>query len=67
MLIYTIITLVALVLDFIVIFVGVGGLNSTAGAFGTVFVLLLAILYFLIALFFLGWSFSVRMRLPAFA
>ena len=42
-------------------------MNSDAGAFGTVFVLLLGILYFLIAFFFIGWVISVRMRLPAFA
>ena len=67
LLIYTILTVVCVALDFIVIFIGVGGLNSDAGPFGTVFVLLLAILYFLIALFFIGWVVSVRMRLPAFA
>ena len=67
MLIYATLTCVAVCLDFIVIFIGVGGLNSDAGAFGTVFVLLLGILYFLIALFFIGWAVSVRMRLPAFA
>ena len=67
LLIYTILTVVCVALDFIVIFIGVGGLNSDAGAFGTVFVLLLAILYFLIALFFIGWVISVRMRLLAFA
>ena len=67
LLLYTILTLVCVILDFIVVFIGLGGLNSDAGAFGTVFVLLIGILYFLIALFYIGWVVSVRMRLPAFA
>ena len=52
--IYAILTLVAIALDFIVIFVGVGGLSEFAGAFGSVWVLLLGIIYFLIALYFVG-------------
>ena len=67
MLIYALLTVIALALDFIVVFIGVGGLSNAAGAFGTVWVLMLGILYFLIALFFIGWSVSVRMRLPEFA
>ena len=66
-LIYTLLTVICVILDFIVIFIGVSGLNPDQGAFGTVFVLLIAILFFLIGLFFIGWAISVRMRLPPFA
>ena len=67
LLIYALITLIALVFDVIVIFIGVGGLNNDSGAFSTVFVFMLGILYFFIALYFIGWAFSVRMRLPPYA
>ena len=40
-------------------------MNNDAGAYGTVFILLLGIFYFLVALYFIGWVISVRMRLPA--
>ena len=67
MLIYTILTLVCLVLDIFVIFIGIGGMNSDVGAFGTVFILLLGILYFMVGFFFIGWVIAVRMRLPEYA
>ena len=67
MLIYTILTVVCLVLDIFVIFIGIGGMNSDVGAFGTVFILLLGILYFLVGFFFIGWVIAVRMRLPEYA
>ena len=35
--------------------------------FGTAFVLILGVLYFLIAFYFIGWVISVRMRLPEYA
>lgn len=66
-LIYTLLSAICVILDFIVIFIGVAGLNPDQGAFGTVFVLLIGILYFLYGLFFIGWVISVRMRLPAYA
>jgi hypothetical protein len=67
MLIYAITTVVALVLDLLVIFIGIGGLSNTSGAFSTVFIVLLGILYFFVALYFIGWVISVRMRLPVYA
>ena len=67
MLLYAILTVVALALDVIVIFIGVGGMNNDSAAFGTVFILILGVLYFLLATFFIGWVFSVRMRLPDYA
>ena len=57
----------ALFLDGIVIFIGVGGMNNDSAAFGTVFILILGVLYFLLAFFFIGWVFSVRQRLPDYA
>lgn len=67
MLIYVVATLIAIGLDFIVIFIGIGSLSNTNGAFSSTFVLLLGILYFFVAFYFLGWVFSVRMRLPDYA
>ena len=60
MLLYAILTAIALFLDIIVIFIGVGNMNNDSGAFGTVFILILGVLYFLLAIYFIGWVFSVR-------
>lgn len=57
----------AIVFDLIVIFIGIGGLNNDEGAFSTVFVFLLGMIYFMIALYFIGWAVAVRQRLPAYA
>ena len=57
----------ALVFDFITVFIAVSGLNSDVGPFGQVFALLLSMLYFLISFFYIGWAVCVRMRLPAYA
>ena len=65
LLVYSILTAVALVLDVIVILIGIGGMNNDAGAYGTVFIHLLGVFYFLVALYYIGWVISVRMRLPA--
>ena len=65
LLVYSILTAAALVLDVFVILIGIGALNNDAGAYGSVFILLLGIFYFLVALYYIGWVFSVRMRLPA--
>ena len=65
LLVYSILTAIALILDVFVILIGIGGMNNDAGAYGTVFILLLGIFYFLVALYFIGWVISVRMRLPA--
>ena len=65
LLVYSILTAVALVLDVFVILIGIGALNNDAGAYGSVFILLLGIFYFLVALYYIGWVISVRMRLPA--
>jgi len=67
LLMYAIITAVALVFDILVIFIGVGGLNNDVGAFSTVFVFMLGVVYFFIALYFIGWAVAVRMRLPPYA
>ena len=67
MLLYAVLTVISLFFDIIVIFIGVGGLNNDAGAFSTVFVFMLGVIYFFIALYFIGWAIAVRMRLPAYA
>ena len=67
MLLYAILTAISLILDLIVIFIGIGHLSNDGGAFSMVFVFLLGLLYFLVALFFVGWVISVRMRLPEYA
>ena len=67
MLIYAILTVACLVLDVFVIFIGIGGMNNEVGAFGTVFLLLLGVMYFLVGSFFIGWVVAVRMRLPEYA
>jgi len=64
LMVYSVLSLVCLVLDFCVIFVGVADMNNESGAFGSVFVYLLGVLYFLIAFYQIGWVISVRMRLP---
>ena len=50
----------AVVFDVIVIFCGLGGMNSDVGAFSTVFVFLLGVIYFFIAFYFIGWAIAVR-------
>lgn len=65
LLVYSILTAAALVLDVFVILIGIGGMNNDAGAYGTVFILLLGIFYLLVALYYIGWVISVKMRLPA--
>jgi len=67
LLIYAILTPIALILDMIVMFIGMAGLHNDVGAFSTVFILLLGFLYFLVAFYFIGWVISVRMRLPEYA
>ena len=64
LLIYTILTFVALTLDIIVLFVGAADMNSDVGAVGSVFITLLAFYYFLVAFYYLAWAFSVKMRMP---
>ena len=64
MIIYTIMTLVCLVLDFCVIFVGIADMNNDVGPYGSVFIYLMGVLYFLISLYHLVWVIAVRMRLP---
>ena len=54
-------------MDVIVIFIGIGNIGDQEGHFGTVFVLIMAILYFLIALYFIGWIYMIRMHLPPYA
>ena len=67
MLIYSILTAVALVLDFIVFFIGVASMNSDYGAFSTVFLVILSVTYFIIAFYFVGWAIAIRQRLPPYA
>lgn len=67
MMLYTLLTLIALVIDFIVIFIGIGSLSNSNGAFSSTFVLLLGLLYFFVAFYFIGWVICVRMRLPDYA
>jgi len=67
LMIYSLLTVISLVLDVIVIFIGLSGLNSDVGAFSTVFVFLLGVVYFFIAFYFIGWVIAVRQRLPEYA
>ena len=57
---YALLTVICVLFDVIVIFIGIGGLNNDEGAFSTVFVFLLGLVYFLIALYFIGWAIAVR-------
>jgi len=67
LLVYAILTLFALLCDLIVVFIGVAGINNDSGAFSTVFIYLLGVVYFLIAFYFIGWAVAVRQRLPVYA
>ena len=67
LLVYTVCTVIALIIDLSVVFTGIGSLNETDGEFGTAFVLILGVLYFLMAFYFIGWVIAVRMRLPEYA
>jgi len=65
---YALITVVALIFDIIVIFIGLGSLDHTDDAsFSTVFVFILGVVYFFIAFYFIGWAIAVRQRLPKYA
>ena len=54
-------------MDFFVIFCGLGDMSNDSGAFSVTFVSLLGVIYFMIALYFIGWVFTVRMQLPDWA
>ena len=60
MLLYAILTFVALIFDITVIFAGVANMNNDVGVYSTVFLFLLGVLYFVIALFFIIWAISVK-------
>lgn len=66
MLIYFICTVIALNLDFIVICMGIDGLNDS-DAFDKVFVFILGVLYWFISFYFIGKIISIRMGLPDYA
>lgn len=67
LLLYTLCTVVALIMDLSVVFTGIGKLEQAGGEFGVSFILILAMLYFLLAFYFIGWVVAVRMRLPEYA
>ena len=64
LLVYTILTVIALTLDIMVLFIGAADMNSDAGAVGSVFITLMAFYYFLVAFYYFSWAFSVKMRMP---
>ena len=67
LLVYTICTAIALIIDISVVLTGMGKLGEDQDEFGTAFVLILATMYFMLAFYFIGWVLAIRMRLPEFA
>ena len=67
LLVYTICTAIALIIDVSVVLTGMGKLGEDQQEFGTAFVLILATMYFMLAFYFIGWVIAVRMRLPEYA
>ena len=67
LLVYTICTAIALIIDLSVMLTGMGKLGEDQDEFGTAFVLIIATMYFLLAFYFIGWVLAVRMRLPEYA
>ena len=49
--VYTILTMLCLVVDFIMIFVGIAAMNNDEGVSGKVYIYLMGVLYFMIAFY----------------
>ena len=49
--VYTILTILCLVVDFIMIFVGIAAMNNDEGVSGKVYIYLMGVLYFMIAFY----------------